>query len=326
MAGLLVMPNIRQWLPYAGETVQGIIMVLDRPDDSTRWVSASSAPVIGRDGKVQGAISTNSDSTPLHEAQVQYEQASQELDLVAEELRVQNEELSDLSEFSHAKRDRMAALLLNIPDEVWFCDATGNLIAANPTAVRGLGLAKSGEIYHPVPEWTSLEIYEPDGRLRSLNQAPMLRALRGEVVSNQEEVIRHPVTGEMRYRLGSAALLRDRAGQIIGAVGLPRDITHLKSMEAELRRNEPTYGAIAHHFPDGAVYVFDRDLRYLVVDGELLPALDQSPEVMEGKTTQRRETMGLLSMRKRAEVLGGSLTIESSLGQGTTVYVEAPLD
>src|SRR5512138_1857107 len=51
-----------------------------------------------------------------------------------------------------------------------------------------------------------------------------------------------------------------------------------------LRRNEATYRAIAQSFPNGAIYVFDRDLRYEVVEGELLTALGQTPAALEGKT------------------------------------------
>jgi signal transduction histidine kinase len=38
----------------------------------------------------------------------------------------------------------------------------------------------------------------------------------------------------------------------------------------------------------------------------------------------RRDRLGLFGMRERAEMLGGNLTIESSPGIGTTVFVEVP--
>ena len=37
-----------------------------------------------------------------------------------------------------------------------------------------------------------------------------------------------------------------------------------------------------------------------------------------------QEHIGLLGMRERAEALGGTLTIESSAGAGTTIVVEVP--
>lgn len=42
------------------------------------------------------------------------------------------------------------------------------------------------------------------------------------------------------------------------------------------------------------------------------------------KVVNRKSRLGLLGMRERAEMLGGSLTVESRLNAGTTVYVEVP--
>ena len=38
----------------------------------------------------------------------------------------------------------------------------------------------------------------------------------------------------------------------------------------------------------------------------------------------QRERLGLLGIRERAEMLGGTLTVESKPGAGTTVYVDVP--
>jgi signal transduction histidine kinase len=37
------------------------------------------------------------------------------------------------------------------------------------------------------------------------------------------------------------------------------------------------------------------------------------------------ERLGLYGMRERAELLNGQLTIESTIGQGATIYIEVPL-
>jgi signal transduction histidine kinase len=39
---------------------------------------------------------------------------------------------------------------------------------------------------------------------------------------------------------------------------------------------------------------------------------------------EQNQRMGLVGMRERAEMLGGSLTIESSAGEGTSIIVEVP--
>jgi signal transduction histidine kinase len=43
------------------------------------------------------------------------------------------------------------------------------------------------------------------------------------------------------------------------------------------------------------------------------------------KSPQERQSLGLVSMRERAELLGGSLEIESSPGQGTSIMARLPL-
>jgi len=41
--------------------------------------------------------------------------------------------------------------------------------------------------------------------------------------------------------------------------------------------------------------------------------------------TQNDRCLGVFGMRERATLLGGTLTIESTPGSGTTVFVEVPL-
>jgi signal transduction histidine kinase len=44
-----------------------------------------------------------------------------------------------------------------------------------------------------------------------------------------------------------------------------------------------------------------------------------------GARTRTGESVGLMGMRERAELAGGSLNVESARGRGTTVWAEIPL-
>jgi signal transduction histidine kinase len=69
-----------------------------------------------------------------------------------------------------------------------------------------------------------------------VEEAPPLRALQGELITNQEEVIRTPRTGELRVRQVSATPVKDASGNIIGSVSVVRDITERKKAEEILQQ------------------------------------------------------------------------------------------
>jgi two-component system, cell cycle sensor histidine kinase and response regulator CckA len=60
----------------------------------------------------------------------------------------------------------------------------------------------------------------------------------------------------------------------------------VQSRVVELQRSEQKYRALAHNFPNGAVMLFDRDLRLLVADGAGLQKAGVSSNDLEGRTLQ----------------------------------------
>ncbi|MCF8062220.1 MAG: PAS domain S-box protein [Deltaproteobacteria bacterium] len=75
------------------------------------------------------------------------------------------------------------------------------------------------------------------------------------------------------------------------------DNTERKRVEEALRRSESTYRAIAHNFPAGGVYVFDRDRRIQVADGQGLALIGFSRETLEGRSWEVLDE----SLRSRLE-------------------------
>jgi PAS domain S-box-containing protein len=138
------------------------------------------------------------------------------------------------------ERDWLMALISSVNDEVWFTDAEGNFTWANWVAVHGFGVdtAAGVEVETLVQ---GLEVLRPHHSPRPVDEAPPLRALRGEVVQDLEEIVRTPVTGELRHRRISSAPVRDAGGQIIGSVSVVRDITERKRAEEALREAQSRF-------------------------------------------------------------------------------------
>ena len=89
------------------------------------------------------------------------------------------------------ERDRLSALVNSVNDEIWFADTEKEFTLANPAALREFGFDAANRI--DVENLAqNLEVYRPDGNPRPIEEAPPLRALRGEVVKDEEEIVRTP--------------------------------------------------------------------------------------------------------------------------------------
>jgi PAS domain S-box-containing protein len=134
-------------------------------------------------------------------------------------------------------RDKLSALVNSISDEVWFADTQNRFTLANPSSLREFGLdIEDGIDVEKLAE--SLEVYRSDGTKRPVEESPPLRALKGESVRNEEEIVRTPRSGELRFRQVSSTPVKDASGNIIGAVSVVRDITESKRTEEALCEDE----------------------------------------------------------------------------------------
>jgi len=135
------------------------------------------------------------------------------------------------------ERDWLAALLDSISDEIWFADEQGKFTLVNAAAVEAFGLKLGiGKKVEEVAR--GLEVFRSDGSLRPLAETPPLRALKGELVRDQGEIVRLPPTGELRYRQVSASPVKNHEGRIIGSVSVVRDVTERRQAEEAAQEAE----------------------------------------------------------------------------------------
>ena len=158
-------------------------------------------------------------------------------------------EVRRLLEVNRAEREWLAAVLNSMTEEVYFADPQRRYTYANPAALREFGhdTVEGVDIEKIVAQ---LEVFRPDGTPRPFSEAPPVRALAGEVVRDEEQLVRIPRTGELRHRHVSSAPVRDRAGRIIGSVSVVRDITDKRLREKERqateRRQQKLINTLAH--------------------------------------------------------------------------------
>ena len=185
------------------------------------------------------------------------------------------------------EKDRLSALVNSIQDEVWFADTNKKFTLANPSALREFhfGTVDSIDVEKMA---AGLEVYRPDGTARPVDEAPPLLSLKGEVVRNQEEIIRTPANDALRYREVSSAPVRDAAGSIVGSVSVVRDITERKRIEDELAAAQRQVQSIIDN-TTALIYAFDLEERFLLANTSVAELLNSTPEQMIGK--RRHEFM-----------------------------------
>ncbi|HBE17453.1 MAG TPA: hypothetical protein DEG17_12755 [Cyanobacteria bacterium UBA11149] len=83
--------------------------------------------------------------------------------------------------------------------------------------------------------------------------------------------------------------------------------------DRNLRETETLYRSVVENFPNGGVFLFDRDLRYLLADGTGLELVGLTKEQLEGKTIWEaftEETYSILEPIYREVLAGESITYE----------------
>ena len=194
---------------------------------------------------------------------------------ISARIRVEHE-VKRLLEVNRAEREWLSAVLNSMTEEVYFADSRKRYTYANPAAMREFGheTVEGIDIRKVVSQ---LEVLRPDGTPRPFSEAPPVRALAGEVVRDEEQIVRIPRTGELRHRQVSSAPVRDSGGAIIGSVSVVRDVTDSRLREKErqeaARQREQLIATLTHELRN--------PLAPLRTGVELLRKVREQPQLLD---------------------------------------------
>lgn len=136
--------------------------------------------------------------------------------------------------FSAAK---LEGALNSLSDIVIISDTEGRIVLFNKAFMRFHQINNKPECATAWAEFPAfVDVYAyGSNELLPLEQSPMHRALRGEIGANLELTLRLKDNQEFRVFLYSYTPIRDKRGEIMGAVVTGRDITEQKQAEQQLR-------------------------------------------------------------------------------------------
>lgn len=138
----------------------------------------------------------------------------------------------------------------------------------------------------------------------------------GEIFENEYR-LQH-ADGQWRWLHSCEVVFkRNREGQPQQILSVAIDITQRRHVQQQLRQSEVLYRTLVQNFPNGAVVLFDRDLRYTLAEGTVLLDVGRSKVSLEGKRILENfdpATCEILEPPLRAVFAGQSSVLEMPYG------------
>lgn len=187
---------------------------------------------------------------------------------------LENERKAQLSENEYELR----LLAENTLDIIYRCNADGVIQYINPSIQTLLG--------YPVGDYLGkrlrTERTHPEDRAKTLF---IFQKMVAENVVMRVEYRYLHANGSYIWLETLAQPILEKNGKASGYLLVSRDITERKRAEDALRASEQRYRTLARSLPDITLFLFDHDLRYLIVEGDIsLLDAEISPHDLEGKT------------------------------------------
>jgi len=175
------------------------------------------------------------------------------------------------------ERSLLRTLIDNLPDCIYVKDTAGRKTLANPADLKNLRCKTEAEAigrtdFDLFPRETAEKFWADDQKV-----------IQGQPVVDREESFLDE-EGVTRWLLTSKLPLRGENGEIIGLIGIGRDITARKQAEAALARERSLLGMVINNLPD-RIYAKDSVGRFVLNNRAHASALGAKlPAEMQGKS------------------------------------------
>lgn len=135
-------------------------------------------------------------------------------------------------------------------------------------------------VTNPTASW--IDIYIPEHERKKVQQA-IDKAVAAKTMFELEHQVVN-ARGNLSWVYSRAVPRINEQEKIIEWIGAASDITERKQAEEALRTSEAQLRALIKSLPGCAVFVVNKDLRYILAEGEALQAAGFVPEDIVGKT------------------------------------------
>jgi PAS domain S-box-containing protein len=256
----------------SGKALRNIEQLFQTPE-GIKWLQTDKVPYFDENGVVRGVVSTSTDITKRKQAETALKVSETKYRIVAE----------------------------NTYDWEFWTSPDGSFIYSSPSCMRISGY--TSEEFENDPK-LFLSIIHPDDRNKYMEHLAD-KSRYQEQKEVEFRIIRRG--GEVRWIAHLCQPAYGPEGVLLGRRGSNRDVTERKIAEEALSMSEKRYRILAQNFPNGAVILFDKNLRYIVADGNEIERTSSSLDSGVGKTIWElypEETCKLIEPYYRAALRG----------------------
>lgn len=202
-----------------------------------------------------------------------------------------------------ASGERGPRAVEDLPVGVFRATPDGGLVSANRALLEVLGFEAASE-----RQPTSLEDI---GISRSQFERLAARVRSEAATSGELRLLRRD--GRPIWVIVYVRAVTGPGGEVVAYEGAVVDASERKRAEDEIRTREQHYRTLVHNFPEGAVVLFDADLRLTVAESAALAAAGFSKESLEGRTFAALlppQTFALVEPNLRGALAGHDSSLE----------------
>lgn len=224
---------------------------------------------------------------------------TRELQEMNEKLQRQINEKAQVELELQKQKDFLRLIIDSTPNLIFVKDQSGKFLLANKATATFYGMETDQMEGH----YDTEQNFNADELIEFKEQdEQVLKA--GQEVKFPEQCFVNPDTDETVWVQTVKKPIPSITGNEVNILGVGTDITAIKEAKEELAISEQLYREIARNLPKAAMFIFDKELKFLLAEGPLVGIISKKKNEIEGKTVF--ETIRE-SERERAEKIYRSI-------------------